>query len=340
MPEMPLYLGVDVGGTKTHVVIADGSGCIRGAAQAGPANWEMVGLEGTYRVLAQTLQAATAGAGITPAGLCAAGYGLAGLDWPSDETRLEPVVQRLGVPGPNVLVNDAFIALYAGSGEGYGVAIIAGTGATVAGRNRRGETFRSFGRNREWGDFGSARDIVNLATMAMVHAHLGRGQPSLLTGRFLEIYEAQDLPELVEWISRGQVERPDGRLAPVVFEAAEAGDGVAQAIIRQAGRELGQNALAVARQLGLTSEAFPLVLAGGVFRSGSEVLRQAVLEPFWSEAPAVQPVDLQAPPVAGSIFMAMQAAGQEVTPQVRQRLLAEAQARVELHAPIISGEKL
>lgn len=340
MPEMPLYLGVDVGGTKTHVVIADGSGCIRGAAQAGPANWEMVGLEGTYRVLAQTLQAATTGAGITPAGLCAAGYGLAGLDWPSDETRLEPVVQRLGVPGPNVLVNDAFIALYAGSGEGYGVAIIAGTGATVAGRNRRGETFRSFGRNREWGDFGSARDIVNLATMAMVHAHLGRGQPSLLTGRFLEIYEAQDLPELVEWISRGQVERPDGRLAPVVFEAAEAGDGVAQAVIRQAGRELGQNALAVARRLGLTSEAFPLVLAGGVFRSGSEVLRQAVLEPFWSEAPAVQPVDLQAPPVAGSIFMAMQAAGQEVTPQVRQRLLAEAQARVELHAPIISGEKL
>ena len=311
MPETLLYLGVDVGGTKTHVIIADASGRILGAAQAGPANWETVGLEGTYRVLAQTLKKAAAGARVNAASLRAAGYGLAGLDWPSDETRLGPVVRRLGVPGPNVLVNDAFIALYAGSGEGYGVAIIAGTGATVAGRNHRGESFRSFGRNRNWGDFGSARDIVNLATLALVHAYLGRSQPTLLTDRFLEIYRAQDLPQLVEWISRDQVKRPDGRLAPVVFEAAQAGDDVAQDIIRQIGRELGQNALAVARRLDLTAEAFPL-------------------EPFRDEARAVQPVDRQAPPVAGSIFMAMQAAGQEVTPEVRQRLLAEARARVEL----------
>lgn len=331
-PESLLYLGVDVGGTKTHAVIADGRGRIRGAGRAGPANWEMVGLEGTYRVLARTLQAAAAGAGIDPAGLHAAGFGLAGLDWPSDQIRLGPVVDRLGLAGPKVLVNDAYTALYAGSAEGYGVAIIAGTGATVAGRNRRGESFRSFGRNPQWGDFGSARDIVGLATMALVHAYLGRGRPTILTGRFLEIYGARDVPELVERISRGQAEPPGGGLAPVVFEAAGAGDGVALNIIRQAGRELGQNALAVARRLGLASEAFPLVLAGGVFRSNSEALRQAVLAPFLAGAPGVQTVDLQAPPVAGSIFLAMQAAGQQVRPEVRQRLLAEARAREELRS--------
>jgi N-acetylglucosamine kinase-like BadF-type ATPase len=97
-----LYLGFDAGGTKTHAVIVDRTGHVRGVGRAGPGNWEIVGLEGAYRALAQALHEALTSAALDVADLGAAGYGLAGLDWPSDEERLTPVIERLGVPGPAV----------------------------------------------------------------------------------------------------------------------------------------------------------------------------------------------------------------------------------------------
>lgn len=318
------YLGLDVGGTKTHALIADQAGHIRGMGRTGPGNWEVVGLEGTYHALAQALNEALTNAGLRVDDLSAAAYGMAGLDWPSDEERLRPVIQRLGVPGPSVLINDAYTALRAGSCDGYGVAVVASTGTTVAGRNRQGEHFRTFGFSSKWGDFGGAMHIVWLATRAVGHAYIGRAQPTVLTDRFMNLYGVKDIPELVEGISRGLVEEPDGRLAPMVFGAAAEGDAVATQIVRCVGRELGKNAAAIAHRLGVVDEAFDLVMAGGVFRSSSKLLCHALLEPVQAIAPAVRPVKLRAAPAMGSVLLAMQAGGEQVTPEIWQRLSAEA----------------
>ena len=67
------------------------------------------------RSLTQALDGALSSAGLRKADLRAAGYGLAGMDWPSDEPRLLLVLQQLELPGPHVLVNDAYVALRAGS---------------------------------------------------------------------------------------------------------------------------------------------------------------------------------------------------------------------------------
>ncbi|MBO9322880.1 MAG: ATPase, partial [Roseiflexus sp.] len=132
-------LGIDAGGSKTHALIADLEGRVVGWGQSGPGNWEGVGLDGAAAAYAQAVDAALEVAGISRDALIAAGYALAGLDWESDHDRLTPVVTRLGVPGPFILVNDAFGALRAGSADGCGVVVIVGTGSTVAGRNRRGD---------------------------------------------------------------------------------------------------------------------------------------------------------------------------------------------------------
>jgi len=326
------YLGFDVGGTKTHALIVDQTGHVHGVGLAGPGNWEIVGLEGTYRALARALDGALTGAGMNVVALRAAGYGMAGLDWPSDEERLAPAIERLGVPGPSVLVNDAFAALRAGARDGCGVAVVASTGTTIAGRNRRGEHFRTFGHSAKWGDFGCAIHVVWLATRAVGHAYFGRGQPTALTERFIDLYGVRDIPELVEKISRGRAEQPDGRLAALVFEVAAEGDVVAQKVIRCVGRELGRNAVAVAGRLGLADEAFDLVIVGGLFRSGSDLLVDNLLEPVRAGAPQVQPVDLRAAPVVGSAFLAMEADGIQISADVWQRLSAEAIGKSELVA--------
>jgi N-acetylglucosamine kinase-like BadF-type ATPase len=323
MSDLRFYLGVDAGGTKTHALIADQTGRIHGAGRAGTGNWESVGLEGASRSLSQALDGALTSAGVSKADLCAAGYGLAGMDWPSDEARLLPVLRQLELPGPHVLVNDAYVALRAGSDAGYGIAVISGTGVTIVGHNRAGEHFRTFALGGEWGDFGAASDVVGLATRAVAYAYTGRSPATLLTERLLEHYHARDTLELVERITRGQATPPNGRLAPLVFATAAAGDEVARALLIEAGQELGRNAVAIARKLGLLDQPFDLVLAGGTFRDPCTIFRDALIELVRASAPYVQSAPLLAAPAIGGALLAMEASGAAVGAQVRRRLVDE-----------------
>ncbi|MDI7277688.1 MAG: BadF/BadG/BcrA/BcrD ATPase family protein [Anaerolineae bacterium] len=322
--EAQLYLGIDAGATKTHALVADRDGHVWGGGRSGPGNWEGVGLDGAYEAYAQAMQQALAAAGLSVTDLCGAGYALAGVDFPSDEPRLGSVVERLGVPGPRVVVNDTFGALRAGARRGYGVVVIAGTGTTVAGMDRHGRRFRTFGEGPMLGDLGGAGDIVSLAVRAVATAYTGRGQPTALTERLLRQYNLHDPLELIESLCRYQVGLPSADLAPLVFEVAEAGDEVARGIIRYAGSELGANAAAVARKLDLVGEAFDLVLAGGVFRSRSELLIGSLEAEVRAAAPHAETVLLDTLPVVGSVLLAMDAAGVEVTANARERLGREA----------------
>jgi len=330
MPDLRYYLGVDAGGTKTHALIADQTGRIHGAGRSGTGNWESVGLDGAARSLSQALDGALASARLRRSELRGAGYGLAGMDWPSDEARLLPVLRQLAVPGPHVLVNDAYVALRAGSDAGYGIAVISGTGVTIVGHNRAGEHFRTFALGDNWGDFGSAYDVVALATRAIAFAHTGRGPATLLTERLVEHYQVRDTIELVERITRGQAPPPNGRLAPLVFATAAAGDEVARAVLIEAGQELGRNAVAIARRLNMVDEPFDMVLAGGTFRDPYTLFRDALIALVRQSAPKVQPAPLLCAPAIGGALLAMDAAGETVGAEARRRLIEQARRWNEL----------
>ena len=138
-------LGLDVGATKTQALIANHQGEVLGFAGEVGGNWEGMGLAAAGEVYARVARQALTQAGMSAGELAGGGYGLAGLDWSSDRGRLRPLIDRLGVGGPQVLANDAFAALWAGTRDGYGVVVIAGTGTTTAGRNRDGQEARTLG---------------------------------------------------------------------------------------------------------------------------------------------------------------------------------------------------
>jgi N-acetylglucosamine kinase-like BadF-type ATPase len=335
MAEARFYLGIDAGGTKTHAVIADQEGRILGAGVAGTGNWEAIGLDGAAHVYADVLAQALASAGLRAGDLRAAGYGLAGMDWPSDEARLAPVLDRLAVLGPRIAVNDAYVALRAGSDEGYGVAVISGTGVVVVGNNRRGEHFRTFAIGGDWGDFGAASDIVDRATRAVGYAYLGRGPATLLAERFVAHYGAHSVPDLVEQLSRGATRWQGGRLAPLVFATATEGDQVARDVLAATGRDLGENVVAVARRLDLLGEPFDLVLAGGVLRARAPFFRDAIVATVRDSAPHARPTTLETSPVVGGVLLAMDAAGEPTGAAVRHRLIEEARRHPALADPAI-----
>jgi len=121
------FLGVDIGGSKSHALIADETGRAVGFGDAGPGNHEVVGYEGLAAVLQDVAAQAEALAGIRRAQIVGAGFGVAGYDWPGERAATLGAIDGLGLTAPLEAVNDTIIGLLAGAEAGWGVAIISGT---------------------------------------------------------------------------------------------------------------------------------------------------------------------------------------------------------------------
>jgi len=298
-----LVLGIDGGGTKTHAVVADAGGTVVGFATSGPANWEVVGLRGAGESLREAVRRALQAAGADTPDVAAAAFGLAGIDWDSDLPRMTAEVEQLEISGPVEVTNDSFIALRAGTADGVGVVVIAGTGAISAGRSPDGRTFRTLGQGAEFGDTGSASDVSDRALLAVANAYTGRGPRTELTELLCTLYGCRSAAELLERASRGG-ERSRSA-APTVLRAADAGDEVAVGIVHWAGGELGESALLAARTLDMTGGEFDLVLAGGLFRGESSLLLDTLAGRVHAEAPGARLVQLDTAPVAGAALRAL-----------------------------------
>ena len=327
---MTLVLGVDGGGTKTHAVVAGADGTLRGFATSGPANWEVVGLRGAGESLREAVGRALQAAGASAADVAAAAFGLAGIDWDSDLPRMTAEVDELGLPGPVEVTNDSFIALRAGTTDGVGIVVIAGTGAIAAGRSPDGRTFRTLGQGAEFGDTGSASDVSDAALLAVANAYTGRGPRTELTELLCSLYGCRSAAELLERASRG--DERSRSAAPTVLRAAEGGDEVARGIVRWAGRELGESALLAARTLGMTGAEFELVLAGGLFRGDSALLLETLAGTVHAEAAGARLVALGTAPVAGAVLRALDMTDGGVSHAAAERLRAGVLDAVRIRA--------
>ena len=323
-----ILLGVDAGGTKTHALVCDEQGGVLGTGVTGPANWEIVGLEGAFEALQQATGDALGQAGAAATAVSAAAYGLSGLDWPSDEEQLRPIVERLGAGGAQTLVNDAIAALRAGAK--WGAVIVAGTGTVCAARNEQGETARTLGLGVAFDDWGSAPEVAQACIRVVARAYTGRGPATGLADHLIQLFGARDAADLLEGLSRGRLDRRLHTTAIIqaLAKGAVEGDEVAVGVSRHSGRELGKRATALVTKLGMVQEAFPVVLAGGLFRTHNPVLLETLQHTVQTAAPRAHLKPLTVPPVVGSVLMAMDTAGLEVEPAAQEHLAEEARRRL------------
>jgi N-acetylglucosamine kinase-like BadF-type ATPase len=311
---MTVVLGVDGGGSKTHAAVCDENGTLVGWGTAGPSNWETVGLRGAADSIGDAIDRALAGTDVRRRDIATAVFGLAGVDWPSDVTRLDAAFEPLGLGGKPILLNDSFIALRAGVAAPWGIVVIAGTGTVAAGRNREGRTARTLGLGRVLGDEGSASDVAEAAVRAVARAYTGRGPATSLSEGLCRLRGAGSVVQLLEEYSRGG--EPEINAAPIVLDHAARGDAVAAQIVEWAGAELGAAAATVARNLDMLDEPFELVLAGGLFHGASDMLEKAIAR----QLPSALLTRLEAPPVTGALLTALESRGDRPTAEVRDRL--------------------
>jgi N-acetylglucosamine kinase-like BadF-type ATPase len=261
-----LVFGIDGGGTHTVALLADAAtGAILGRGTAGPSNIQAVGVNSALKELNAAATAAFANAKLDRVKVAAACLGLAGVDLNEGLDIIRGWADSVSLCDRITVANDATLLFAAGTPEGWGLAIIAGTGSIAFTLDRNGKDGRAGGWGFLLGDEGSAFMIALSGLRAACRAADRAGPATQLVDRFLQSLGSRDPRDFIPAVYRGVWDRAAiAGLAPIVVEAAEAGDAVAHGIVVHQVTELARTANAAIEANGLPKLALPVAVAGGL----------------------------------------------------------------------------
>lgn len=320
---MTYVVGVDGGNTKTIAFVVDADGRILGAGRGGNSDiYPHRTAVSAVNVIEGAVEHALDHAGLTRDQLAAGVYSLAGADWREDYDEFRDELIKRGLGQSVTVYNDAIGALRAGSPDGTGVVINAGTGAAMGARNAQGQ----FWHTSYWQDSLGGRDVGYNALRAVRHADIGIEPPTTLTPIVLRFFNVTTCADLLRLFTMRGSQAPSdiqvSKLAPYVLTEAANGDAVARALIIDQARRLVDYALAAARQVGIEHTPFHLVLNGGLFRHASTLLKDAVTAQIHAAAPGVTIHSSRFEPVVGAVMLALEALNIPITATLQDTLAA------------------
>jgi N-acetylglucosamine kinase-like BadF-type ATPase len=283
-------LAVEGSGSKTQALLTDltGKAVARGFGPA--SNPNVVGFEAFGKALTMAIEGALVnamgprrgdlgGSAWHGAGIAAACFGLAGVDSPEDEERVSRWVNEQAIALRTMVVNDAELVIAGGTPDGWGVALISGSGSVCVGRSPDGRVARVGGWGPLLGDEGSGYQMALSALRLCTQTADGRAEAHALLRTVLRHWSLPDANALLHRVYGPGMSTGDfAALAPVVVELAASGDAPAQAMVQESARELARQVDTIVRKLALQRP--PLALAGGLLRGD---MRRAVLSAIGSE---------------------------------------------------------
>jgi N-acetylglucosamine kinase-like BadF-type ATPase len=303
-----LYLGVDGGGTKTHVVLMNDDKEIVSEEFTGASNPLRVGVATAVKNILSGINKASDLAHRSRGDIVSAQIGLAGVRREDlryligNEIRGHLMTRKISV------TTDAEIALYAATEGKQGLVIIAGTGSVCMGRNSDNEMASAGGWGPLAGDEGGGAGIARRALQAIAKSSDGRAGETILSDYAVDYFRAGRLEDLSVAIYAPQVDNARiAGFAKYVSIAAAEGDKTAKEILDEAGRELGAAAVAVIKKLKLERRTFPIGKVGSVFKAG-EFITGPLMETVNAVAPKAFMSETQNTPAFAAAVMAMNAA--------------------------------
>ncbi|MCA9261089.1 MAG: hypothetical protein KDA61_17860 [Planctomycetales bacterium] len=299
-----LLLGVDGGGTKTAAWLARhtarGEFEVLGKGCSGSSNIRAVGWASAQIALQEACDQAWQAARIAPRSVRHAVLALAGSGRPDIRSQWRNWALDRAMAHDVEMLHDADAVLYAGTPEGCGVAMIAGTGSSVAGVDPSGRRVVVGGWGWRWGDEGSAFWIGREALKAVARADDGRCPATSLGPAICSAWNAETPRELLGRLEMfDEARRSIADLAPLVAHHAQTGDEASLDIVRRGAAQLAELAATAVRQLNWAGQ-FPLALAGGVLTQ-SDLITQRLLIELQNRGLAPEPVTLATDPVEGCL---------------------------------------
>jgi N-acetylmuramic acid 6-phosphate etherase len=249
-----LVLGIEGGGTKTEWLLArvekgERMGVLeRGAL--GPGNLRLLSDSELEAIFASLPREAG----------CVGAY-LAGCATEQDRLRLRGLLARHW-PGSRIACgSDRDSGFAAAFRDLDGIAVIAGTGSAVTGR-REGQMEKAGGWGQLLGDLGSGYHLAMQGLRLALSSYDLEQQVTPLAQALLDRLGLGRLDQLAAWVMEAN-KMSVAKLAPVVFDAAKAGDPEMTAVIQAGAKALVEYTGAVARRLGMGEPEVQLM--GGLF---------------------------------------------------------------------------
>jgi N-acetylglucosamine kinase-like BadF-type ATPase len=338
------YLAIDGGNSKTDVMVGAEDGRVLAFARGPGSSPDWLGIEGSLAVLdalirpvlAEARRSVAAAArrhddsrSEAPASRHDDSRGrhdpsvtidllvayLAGVDLPIEVERYAKAVGDVGWATENVVDNDLFALLRAGTADPDAIAVICGAGINCVGRRADGRTARFPALGSLTGDWGGGHHLADLTLWHAARGEDGRGPATALSRAVAEHFGSARVEDVsaamhLRDIPRSRIEE----LTPVLFDVAEAGDEVARSVVAKQAREIVLLARIAAERLDLLDEPHTIVLGGGVLTARRPLLHGPVVAGLATAAPRATIEIVHDGPIAGGALLALDQWG-TVTPQ-------------------------
>ncbi|MCL2544877.1 MAG: N-acetylglucosamine kinase [Clostridia bacterium] len=261
-------LGVDGGNSKTEYFLFTADGHMVDGSRKGTCSHERFpgAYETSKQVMGRAIHELLSRNQLDIADLSAAAFGLAGADLPFQKTNLDRVLRELGF-ARFVMDNDGFLGVKAGCRDGYGVCSINGSGSVCTGIGMDGRRVQIGGLGADLtGDEAGGHYLAH-RTLRMVYDQLFRmGPKTALTDAVFSILCISDPDSLMETVCQLEAEDHASRteLVRALLAACDAGDAVAQAVVRESANALAQNTLGCLNRLHFEGEV-TIVQTGSVW---------------------------------------------------------------------------
>jgi N-acetylglucosamine kinase-like BadF-type ATPase len=321
-------MGVDGGGTKSHLALFDTAGSCVGVSACGPLNHEC--LEGSYgemeQALGELIRGALGRAGASASDVLHAVFGLAGVDTSAQHEKVSGMLRRIGIER-FTLRSDPFLGIAAGCPGGAGICAINGTGSAIAGADRHGTAIQVGGIGEISNNCGGSGWYGSQTLGAVYGSVFKRERPTALKPMLYGLAGITGEADYVDTLTaRLESDTLDmNALNRLVFDAAQAGDEVAADILRTSAAHYSGAIAYLAEKLDFPkAEPLYVTLAGSVFIKEKVKLLPRMIEKYVRAALPEREtvfVAFDAAPVAGAVLWASQIAGAEIPmEQIKQGL--------------------
>jgi len=305
-------IGIDIGGTKSHLALFDTDGNFVDLGHWGCLNHE--GLEGSFdqfeKEFNQFVDQVLSKNKITMKQIAYSVLGVAGVDTKEQHVFVSDILRKHGFD-KFTMANDAFLGIPAGSKTGTGICAINGTGCTLAGLNKKGSMLQIGGVGIISADMGGG-GYISERLMSAVYCELFRkGEPTVMTS-FL--FEKLGIKNKYDYVEKVYEKIADGsfdiyKCSPLVFEALKQNDNVAAGIMREIAASYANGISAMIEELTFPpDEELYIVLAGSVFVKGEHpLLVDSLKENISKDNPGLNITYnlLNIPNVAGAVIWAL-----------------------------------